>query len=189
MKNNNNKKQNGFTLVEVLLIVLFISITSLGIYMMQRKASEEVTINKEQEYILSLFEKIDKASSAMSRFENISLEALKESGYAMKSTGFNLVSVTSPSLTRLEATYNGLSNKECSMFVSSLVNFNQSHSARVNNIPISTKSDLRTITRECSADSNEVVIVRENNIFGVVLNTSLDGINNPLNKTYSNLLI
>ncbi len=148
--------------------------------MMQRKASEEVTINREQEYILSLFEKIDKASSAMSRFENISLKALKESGYAMKSTGFNLVSVTSPSLTRLEATYNGLSNKECSMFVSSLVNFNQSHSARVNNIPISTKSDLRTITRECSADSNEVVIVRENNIFGVVLNTSLDGINNPL---------
>jgi Tfp pilus assembly protein PilV len=51
MKNNNNKKQNGFTLVEVLLIVLFISLTSLGIYMMQRKASEEVTINKEQEYI------------------------------------------------------------------------------------------------------------------------------------------
>ncbi len=123
------------------------------------------------------------------KIAKIMLEALKDNGYEMKSTGFNLVSFTSPSLTRLEATYSGLSNKECSMFVSSLVNFNQSHSARVNNIPISTKADPRTITRECSADSNEVVIVRENNIFGVVLNTSLDGINNPLNKTYSNLLI
>ena len=140
-------------------------------------------------FFFVILKNIDKASSAMSRFENISLESLKHNAYEMKSTGFNLVSVTSPSITRLEATYIGLSNKEYSIFVSSLVNLNPSHSARVNNIPISTKADPRTITRECSADSNEVVIVRENNIFGVVLNTSLDGINNPLNKIYSKLSI
>ena len=51
----NNIRKKGFTLIEILLIVFFVSLTFLGIYMMQRKSSEEVTINKEQEYIYIIF--------------------------------------------------------------------------------------------------------------------------------------
>ena len=175
----NNIRKKGFTLIEILLIVFFVSLTFLGIYMMQGKTSDEVTINKEKEYILTLFDEIDRSASVLSRFQNISLQSLKENGYINKTNGFDLVSVTAPTPTRLEATYNNLKNKECSMFVSSIVNFSESYSAKINNIIIPSKADPKNITLECSADSNNVVIVRENNMFGVTLNTTLNGINNP----------
>ena len=47
----NNIRKKGFTLIEILLIVFFIGLTFLGIYMMQGKTSDEVTISKEKEYI------------------------------------------------------------------------------------------------------------------------------------------
>ena len=154
----NNIRKKGFTLIEILLIVFFVSLTFLGIYMMQGKTSDEVTINKEKEYILTLFDEIDRSASVLSRFQNISLQSLKENGYINKTNGFDLVSVTAPTPTRLEATYNNLKNKECSMFVSSIVNFSETYSAKINNIIIPSKADPKNITLECSNDLNEVVI-------------------------------
>ena len=176
----NNIRKKGFTLIEILLIVFFIGLTSLGIYMMQGKTSDEVTISKEKEYILSLFDEIDRSASVLSRFQNISLQSLKDNGYISKTNGFELVSVNAPTPTRLEATYNNLKNKECSMFVSSIVNFSETYSAKINNIVIPSKADPKNITLECSNNLNEVVIVRENNMFGVALNTSPNGTNNPI---------
>ena len=176
----NNIRKKGFTLIEILLIVFFIGLTFLGIYMMQGKTSDEVTISKEKEYILSLFDEIDRSASVLSRFQNISLQSLKDNGYISKTNGFELVSVNAPTPTRLEATYNNLKNKECSMFVSSIVNFSETYSAKINNIVIPSKADPKNITLECSNNLNEVVIVRENNMFGVALNTSPNGTNNPI---------
>lgn len=51
----NNIRKKGFTLIEILLIVFFVSLTFLGIYMMQGKTSDEATINKEKNiYLLCL---------------------------------------------------------------------------------------------------------------------------------------
>ena len=174
------KRPQGFTLVETLLVVFFTSFTIMGVYMMQRKASDEVTVSKEKEYILTLFDQMDKTAASISRFQNVSLQTLKDNGYEIKTNGFNLAAISTPTATRVEAEYSGLTNKECSMFVSSMVNFSDNHSARINNIPIASKSNPAIITRECSNDANNVVIIRENNMFGVALNTSLNGINNPM---------
>lgn len=173
------KRPQGFTLVETLLVVFFTSFAIMGVYMMQRKASDEVTVSKEKEYILTLFDQMDKTAASISRFQNVSLQTLKDNGYEIKTNGFNLTAISTPTATSVEAEYTGLTNKECSMFVSSMVNFSDNHSARINNIPIASKSNPEIITKECSADSNTVVIVRENNMFGVALNTDLNGINNP----------
>ena len=67
-------------------------------------------INKEKEYILTLFDEIDRSASVLSRFQNISLQSLKDNGYISKTNGFELVSVNAPTPTRLEATYNNLKN-------------------------------------------------------------------------------
>ena len=174
------KKEKGFTLIETLLIVFFVAFTFIGMYIMQNRASEDVMINKEEKYILTLFDQIDKSAYALGKYENISLEYLKENGYINKTNGFDLISVTAPTPTRLEATYNNIQNKECSVFVTNIVNINENHSAKINNIVISSKSNPQRITLECSAGNNEVVIIRENNVFGVALNTSLNGINNPM---------
>ena len=179
MKNKIIKRNKGFTMVELLLVLGLVSLMTLGIYSQLGKSEKETESLNEVQKLITIFDSVEKAFISNGQYQNVSISSLKNMGIDVETGGkVSLTSLVSTSPTRIEANYASISREACGLIASKMVNTGKAHSVRINGINLPNGAAIEDIVRECTGDTNQLVVIRENNTTGVILRTQQDGITN-----------
>lgn len=179
MKNKIIKSNKGFTMVELLLVLGLVSLMTLGIYSQLGKNEKETESLNEVQKLITIFDSVEKAFISNGQYQNVSISSLKNMGIDVETGGkVSLTNLVSTSPTRIEATYASISREACGLIASKMANIGKAHSVRINGINLPNGAAIGDVVRECTGDTNQLVVIRENNTTGVILRTQQDGITN-----------
>jgi type II secretory pathway pseudopilin PulG len=155
-------KNKGFTLVETLLIIGVVSLSIIGVYVIFNIANSWVTSNEEATQVSNAIERINRASSSAGIYTGMNKTVLDSLGGQFNSK-FNLTGIDSPTPNKLNINYSDISSRNCSSFVSKILEKGNNLATVVNGTNISSSAEISSIANACSGDSNTVVIVLTSN--------------------------
>ena len=177
------KNKNGFTMVEILLVMGFIALASISTYVLYDDVKAAYVADAEIKKLGTLLERIDKSYDSVSTYSDISLDHVKELNIPIENK-IDLASITSPTPSSVQFDYTNVTSEICTKFTKSLVYKGDNVSAIVNGQPVPSFAEIPLITSLCNQQLNSVAIVKNNPSYNINPNLALT--NTPVNINGAN---
>ena len=176
------KNKNGFTMVEILLVMGFIALASISTYVLYDDVKAAYVADAEIKNLGTLLERIDKSYDSVSSYSAISLEHVKELNIPIENK-IDLASITSPTPSSVQFDYANVTSEICTKFTKSLVYKGDNISAIVNGQPVPSFAEIPLITSLCNQPLNSVAIVKNNPNYNINPNLALTNTPTTLNNS------
>ena len=171
MMNNKNK---GFTLLELLIAVGFVSVASVSTYNIASFANDVMIIRNETKNLSEFIKDIENTTNT-NAFNDEAIQTFRE-----YKSNLELSSITTKS-GKLLLNYSNVKTRVCVDFVSKMISANKNITALINGKEI-TKNDLNEISNSCFNNQNELSIV-VNKSSGYTIETITASVNVKLPNT------
>ena len=156
-------KKNGFTLVEILLVVGIISLAIVSIYTIFNIASDWQKSSNEAAGLQNAINRIERATSSTGIFTGVTLGTLPIVGGGFISS-ISMKDVVSPNQNTLHFIYKSVGSRVCSSFVTKMLGMAGNVSAIINGTVLANLSEFKDIASQCTNDSNDITIALNSNI-------------------------
>lgn len=157
------KKQKGFTLVEILLIVGIVSIATVGVYTIFNIASDWNKASNEADGLYNIITRVERATNTSGNFSGISMATLPIIGGNFTSF-INMNNIISPAPNTLNFVYRNVNGRICSNFVSKMLGMPGNVSAILNGTVVPNMTQASDVSSICARDSNDVTISLSSNV-------------------------
>lgn len=162
-----NKK--GFTTIELLITIGFISISSLGAYAVANIATDWRKSNQEVKSLNALISSIENSTSTQDSFKDVSYSSL-----AFNSS-LNLANIE-PINKKLNFVYQDISSRVCNDFAGKMLTSSKNIETVINGVEFS-KENIKDIALACQQDKNDITIVLNKQLNDYSISTVVASVN------------
>ena len=167
----NTIKKKGFTLIELLIATGFISLASVGAYVVANTANDWRKTSTEVKSLNALIQQIENSTSTVEHYQSISLSSLAFN------SALTLADVQ-PINKSLNFVYKDIGSRVCNDFTSKMLTSSKNIEAIVNGSNFN-KENIKDISVACYQDSNDLTIVLNKDLRNYSINTVVASINLP----------
>lgn len=150
-------KKNGFTLVEILLVIGVISLACISVYTVFNVVNDWQKASNEATGLQNTINRVERATSTNGVFTGLTLETLPIVGGRFTSY-INMTEVVSPSPNVLNFVYKNISTRVCSYFVPRMVSNSGNVKATINGTLLENAEDVGNISSRCNNSNNDITI-------------------------------
>lgn len=164
-------KKKGFTTIELLITTCFISLSSLGAYVVTNIATDWRKSNQEVKSLNALISSIENSTSTQDSFKDVSYSSL-----AFNSS-LNLANIE-PKNKKLNFVYQDIGSRVCNDFVGKMLTSSKNIGSIVNGLEFN-KENIKDIALACHQDKNDITIVLNKQLNEYSINTVVASVNPP----------
>lgn len=166
-----NKKNKGITLIEPLIATGFISLASVGAYVVANTANDYRKSSTEVKALNALIQQVENSTSTVENYQSISLSSLAFN------SALTLADVQ-PEAKKLNFIYKDMSSRVCNDFTSKMLASSKNVGAIVNGSNFN-KENIKDIAVACYQNTNDLTIVLNKELNDYSINTVVASVNLP----------
>lgn len=172
------KKEQGFTLVELLVATGVISLASVGLYGVYSITSDWQKTNQEVKSLNLLISEIENSTSTTGKYTGITNASLTNHNF---SSALNLKEVNSPQDTKLNFEYKDISPRVCTEFTSKMIASAKNKVTAIINGDIFDENNITHLAAACNASdgNSDVTIVVNKELPAYTIDTVVASVNFP----------